>query len=84
MVAVSWKEKWYPTIVRVICLREVQSFTNSNEFCKESVLFPNRLRYQNMNGAMVLQVVWVMLFLVHHSLLKIAKNCQKGQKAFVT
>ena len=45
----------------------------------ESLLLPNRLKYQNMNGTMWLQIVWVML-LAHHCLSKIANNGQKRQK----
>ena len=42
----------------------------------ESLLLLNRLRYGNMNGTMLSQIVWVM-FLAHHCLPKVAKKCQK-------
>ena len=45
----------------------------------ESLLLPNRFRYQNMNGTMLSKMVWNM-FLAHHCLPKVAKNCQKKAK----
>ena len=45
----------------------------------ESLLLPNCLRYQNMNGTMLSQIVWNM-FLANHCLPKVDKNCQKKKK----
>ena len=45
----------------------------------ESLLLPNRLRYQNMNVTTLSQIVWVM-FLAHHCLPKVAKKFQKEPK----
>ena len=42
-------------------------------------LLSDCLRYQNMNGTILSQIVWVM-FLPHHCLPKVAKNCQKKAK----
>ena len=45
------------------------------------VLLPHTVLfiYQNMNGTVLSQIAWFM-FLAHHCLTKIAKNCQKSQK----
>ena len=40
----------------------------------------NLLRYQNINGTMLSQIVWVM-FLAHYCLQKVAKNCQEKAKS---
>ena len=46
----------------------------------ESLLLLKRLRYGNMNGTMLSQIVWIM-FLTHHCLPKIAKKKPKVKAA---
>ena len=61
--------------------QNITTISVNHSFCPlESLLLPNSLRYQNMNRTLLSEIIWVM-FLAHHCLPKVAKNCQKSQKS---
>ena len=45
----------------------------------EYLLLPNGWRYQNINGTILSQIVWV-IFFAHYCLPKVAKNYQQKSK----